>query len=41
MTYDGPKPQELLDEDTVIGARKLAIAPDAVTIVPVEDVFAR
>jgi zinc protease len=41
MTYEARKPQELLDEDALIGARKLAIDPDGVTIVPVEDVFAR
>ena len=41
MAYDGPKPQELLDEDARIGARKLAVRPEALTIVPVEDVFAR
>jgi zinc protease len=41
ITYDGEKPKELLDEDKVIGARKLGIKAEAVTITSVEDVFAR
>jgi len=41
ITYDGEKPKELLDEDKVIGARKLGIKADAVTITSVEDVFAK
>ena len=41
ITYDGEKPKELLDEDKVIGALKLGIKAEAVTITPVEDVFAK
>jgi zinc protease len=41
IKYDGEKPPELLAEDKVIGAKKLAIKPEAVTITKVEDVFAR
>lgn len=41
IKYDGEKPQELLDEDKVIGARKLNIAPDRIRITPVAEVFAR
>ncbi len=41
IKYDGEKPQELLDEDKVIGARKLGITPENVKIIPVDDVFAR
>jgi len=41
ITYDGEKPKELLDEDKVVGALKLGIRPDAVTITPVEEVFAK
>ena len=41
ITYDGEKPKELLDEDKVIGASKLGIKAEAVTITPVEDVFAK
>jgi zinc protease len=41
ITYDGEKPKELLDEDKVVGARKLDIRPEAVTITPVDDVFAK
>jgi zinc protease len=40
IKYDGDKPAVLLEEDKVIGARKLGISPDAVTITPVEKVFA-
>ncbi|MGA7613915.1 MAG: pitrilysin family protein [Thermoanaerobaculia bacterium] len=39
--YDAEKPQSLLDEDKVIGAMKLGITPEKVTIVPVDEVFAR
>jgi len=39
--YDAPKPPELLAEDERIGALKLGIAADAVTITPLEQVFAR
>ena len=41
ISYDGEKAKELLDEDRVIGASKLDIKPEAVTITPVEDVFAK
>jgi zinc protease len=41
MKYESPKPQALLDEDRVIAGMKLGIAPDAVRIVPVEEVLAR
>jgi zinc protease len=41
MTYDGEKPQELLDEDKAIGGLLLGIRPEAVTITPVDTVFAR
>ncbi len=41
IKYDGQKPQSLLDEDKVIGARKLRLSPDRVRITPVEDVFAK
>ncbi len=40
IKYDGDKPAELLEEDKVIGARKLGISPGAVTITPVDKVFA-
>jgi zinc protease len=39
VTYDAPKPKEVTDEDAVIGAMKLNIAPDALVITKVEDVF--
>jgi zinc protease len=40
ITYDGNKPKALLDEDAVIGAMKLNLRPEAVTITPVSQVFA-
>jgi len=41
IKYDADKPQALLDEDKVIGARKLGLKPENVRIVPVDDVFAK
>ncbi|MEO8192093.1 MAG: pitrilysin family protein, partial [Acidobacteriota bacterium] len=41
IQYDADKPKELLDEDKLIGARKLAVRPDAIKVTPVEDVFSR
>jgi zinc protease len=41
IKYDADKPQALLDEDKVIGARKLGLKPESVRIVPVEQVFAK
>jgi zinc protease len=41
MHYDGEKPQALLDEDRVVGALKLGIAPADIRITPVDEVFAR
>jgi len=41
MTYESAKPQELLDEDKLIGAMKLAIRPEALRVIPIEDVFAK
>jgi zinc protease len=41
IQYDAPRPTELLDEDQVIGALRLDIRPEAITITPAEEVFAR
>ena len=41
MSYDAPKPSELLEEDQIIGARRLGIRPDAIRITPVSEIFAR
>ncbi len=41
VKYDSDKAADLLAEDKVIGARKLAIKPENVKITPVEGVFAR
>jgi zinc protease len=41
IKYDAEKPAALLDEDKVIGARRLGVAKDAVRITPVDEVFAR
>ena len=41
MKYETGKPRELLDEDKVIGAMKLGILPEAVHVIPVEEVFSQ
>ncbi|HEX9050179.1 MAG TPA: pitrilysin family protein [Anaeromyxobacter sp.] len=41
ITYDAEKPPALLDEDRRIGATKLGIAPGAVRVTKIDDVFAR
>jgi zinc protease len=41
MTYESAKPQDLLDDDKRIGARKLAIRPENLHVIPVESVFAK
>jgi zinc protease len=40
IKYDGNKPQDVLDEDQVIGNLKLNIRPEAVKITPAAQVFA-
>jgi zinc protease len=40
IKYDGEKPKTLLDEDAMIGARKLSIKPEAITITPSTKAFA-
>ena len=40
LTYDAPKPPELLEEDRVIGARRLGLSAASVIITPVDSVFA-
>ena len=40
MSYNAPKPQDVMDEDQVIGAKSLGLSADRVRITPVEDVFA-
>ena len=39
--YDAEKPKELLDEDKLIGARKLQLRPEDVRVTPVDEVFAK
>jgi zinc protease len=39
MTYNSPKPQEVLDEDKIVERWKIDLKPEAVRIVPVEKVF--
>jgi zinc protease len=41
MTYEAAKPQDLLDEDKRIGARKLSIKPENLRVIAVDDVFAK
>lgn len=40
IAYDAVKPQSLLDEDRVIGAMRLGIKPDSVTITLAAQLFA-
>jgi zinc protease len=40
VQYDAPKP-ELAEEDKRIGALKLGLRPEAVTVTPLAEVFAR
>jgi zinc protease len=39
ITYNSPKPQEIMDEDKVIQAYRVNVKPNQVAIVPVEGVF--
>jgi zinc protease len=39
ITYNSPKPKEILDEDKAIENYKIDVKPENVVIVPVEDVF--
>src|SRR5262249_13951688 len=41
IKYDANKPQDLLDEDKVIGAKKLNIRPEAIRVIPVDEVFVK
>ena len=41
IKYDGDRPKALMEEDVVIGARKLNIAAEKVRITPIAEVFAR
>jgi zinc protease len=41
IKYDANKPQSLLDKDKQIGAMKLRIKPEAVTVTPAAQVFAK
>jgi zinc protease len=41
IVYESDKPKELLEEDKLIGARKLGIAPAQFFITPVDQVFAK
>ncbi len=41
LTYDAPKPPELLAEDRVIGQRPLGLDDGSVRVTPVSEVFAR
>ncbi|MGD0200109.1 MAG: pitrilysin family protein [Bryobacteraceae bacterium] len=39
MTYNSPKPQQILDEDRIVERWKLDLKPENITIVPVDSVF--
>jgi len=39
ITYNAPKPKEIMDEDKIIEAYKIVVKPADVTIVPADKVF--
>jgi zinc protease len=39
ITYNSPKPKEVMDEDKLIEAYKIEVKPEAVTVVAVDQVF--
>jgi hypothetical protein len=39
ITYNSPKPKELLDEDKVIQSFKIDVKPSDVVVRPVEELF--
>jgi zinc protease len=39
ITYNSPKPKEIMDEDKIIEAYKIDVKPEAVVVVPVSQVF--
>jgi zinc protease len=41
LTYDAPKPNEVLEEDKIISATKLNVKPENLRVTPVDEVFAR
>jgi len=41
LTYDAPKPNDVVEEDKRVGAIKLNIKAENVRIIPVDEVFAR
>src|SRR6266851_4272875 len=41
LSYDAPKPSEVLEEDKIISAMKLNIKPENLRVTPVDEVFAR
>jgi len=41
IKYDAPKPPELMAEDKIVGALPLGLTPEKITIVPVDQVFAK
>jgi zinc protease len=40
MSYDAPKPDDVVAEDRIVGALRLGLRPEDVVITPVESVFA-
>jgi hypothetical protein len=41
LSYDAPKPNEVLEEDKIISAIKLSIKPENLRVTSVDEVFAR
>jgi zinc protease len=39
MTYNSPKPEQILEEDKKVQALNLGLKPESMTVIPVEKVF--
>jgi zinc protease len=39
ITYNAPKPKDIMDEDKIIQAYRIDVKPENVVIVPVDKVF--
>jgi zinc protease len=39
ITYNSPKPKEIIEEDKIIQAYKVVVKPEDITIVPVAQIF--
>ena len=39
ITYNSPKPKEIMDEDKIIQAYKVNLKPEDITVLPAQQVF--